>query len=218
MLRFITLIIAVALFIQPSCNQESSPAPSWNQATNLPLGWDLTYTSVLEKNNVDRRDWLWKWLNSDYQAPAKKWISEWQGEPIISSILVEYAAFSHAGEHTTIWLFRTQDRAYCWEETENVNFSNKKKELNPQIYDELFSRAAFWQQANPPKTEDLPPQALPGYIGFLSLYEKGKSRQMLLTIEDFIGCASKECSAQSKPLKPGRLFHALMPVWGLEDE
>jgi hypothetical protein len=149
MLRIATLIITVAILFQPGCTRESNRSSEWVQASNTTFGWDLTYVSLLEKNNVDRSDWIWKWLNSEYQAPAQKWISEWQGEPIISSILIEYAAFSHAGEHTTMWLIRTKDRAYFWEEIENANFSKKKKELNPQVYDDLYKQVSSWQQAKP---------------------------------------------------------------------
>jgi hypothetical protein len=72
--------------------------------------WDFTYESVLAKNKVAKSELISSWLGR-YKSPAEKWFSEWQGKPIISSILIEYPAF-HAGEHTTMWLVRTDDEAF----------------------------------------------------------------------------------------------------------
>lgn len=216
MLRIITLITAVAILVQPICAQKSDRS----------LGWDLTYKSVLERNNVARSNWIWDWLNSGYQeetrnqTPAQKWIAEWRGKPIVSSILIEYPAF-HAGEHVTEWFVRTENHAYYWRIVEDPNPKKEKQDLNVKVYDDLFRQASSWEQAVPLKAEDLssdaPPDAvgfLTGYIGFLSLYEKGKSSQMLLTFEDFITCSSKECcTPECKTLKSGRLLSALEPIY-----
>src|SRR5687767_747288 len=102
--RITNLLIAVAILCQPIYAQKSG----------ISEGWDLTYYSVLEKNNVNRREWIWKWLGPKYESPAKKLISEWQGEPIVSSILIEFPA-PHAGEHIGAWFVRTKDHAYCWD-------------------------------------------------------------------------------------------------------
>ncbi len=197
MLKITSLLIAVTLLSQPVCAQKS----------NRSLGWDLTYSSVLERNNIGRSEWIWKWLGSGYQAPAKKWISEWRGEPIVSSILLEYPAF-HAGEHTTMWFVRTKDHAYYWQAVEDEEANDVKKVLKPRVYDNLFMLVSSWQQAKPLRVEDTPTEGVPGYIGFLSLYDRDKSRQMLLSQEDFVICDTKEC----KTWKPGRLAHALKPV------
>ncbi|HVF55735.1 MAG TPA: hypothetical protein VM934_06270, partial [Pyrinomonadaceae bacterium] len=74
MLKITNLIVALALLGQPVCAQDSTPS----------LGWDLTYSSVLERNNIGRSEWIRKWLGSGYQPPAKKWIAGWRGEPIVS--------------------------------------------------------------------------------------------------------------------------------------
>jgi len=197
MIKITNLIIAAVLLCLPVFAQES----------NRPLGWDLTYSSVLETNKIGSNEWIQKWLASDYQSPAKKWISERQGEPIVSSILIEYPAF-HAGEHTTMWLFRTKNRAYYWQTVEGEESNDVKKDLKSQVYDNLLTLVSSWQQAKPVKPENTPTGGIPGYIGFLSLYDKGKSRQMLLSQEDFVICDTKEC----KSWKVGRLMLALKPV------
>ena len=45
-------------------------------------GWDFTYKSVLERNNVDKGELIWTWL-ARYKSPAEKWFAGWQGKPIV---------------------------------------------------------------------------------------------------------------------------------------
>lgn len=196
MIKIINLIFVLVLLCLPISAQQPSSQ----------FGWDLSYSSVLKTNKIGSKAWIRKWLAKDYEAPAKKWISEWKGEPIISSILIEYASFAHAGEHTTMWLFRTKDRAYYWQDIENTNFSDIKKELEPQIYYNLLIQVSPWKQAKPNQPKH--PQSLPGYLGFLNLYDKGKSRQMLLSEEDFVICKTPKCNG----VKAGRLMLALETV------
>lgn len=196
MFKIPTLIFVLILLVLPNFAQESKRQ----------FGWDLTYSSVLKTNKIGSKTFIRKWLASEYQPPAKKWISRWKGEPIISTILIEYAAFSHAGEHSTMWIFRTKNRAFYWQDIENTGGSDIKKKLNLQVYDNFFTQVSSWQQAKPnqPKAS----QSIPGYLGFLSLYEKGKSRQMLLSEEDFVMCKTEKCDG----VKAGRLLLALDPL------
>ncbi|HEY0461164.1 MAG TPA: hypothetical protein VGC97_18660 [Pyrinomonadaceae bacterium] len=181
---------------------------------------------MLEKNNVARNEFLWIWRKSGYQgpntrkeSPAEKWIEEWQGEPIVSSILIDFPA-PHAGEHIDIWFIRTENNAYLWSLVENDLQKEKKQELNAQVYDNLFAEVSAMQQAVPPRIEDLSTDTPPGeasiftsYVGFLSLYEKGKSRQMLLIWQDFIACDSKVCCRpECRTLRSGRLFRVLETI------
>jgi hypothetical protein len=56
-----TLLIAVIILIQTVCAQKPTPF----------FGWDLTYESVLEKNNVGRDEWIWKWLKYSYKLDCR---------------------------------------------------------------------------------------------------------------------------------------------------
>lgn len=192
------LVLFFAFIVLTICN-----ISVFTQENNEQFGWDLTYSSLLKTNNIGSKAFIRKWLAKDYQAPAKKWISEWKGEPIISSILIEYASFAHPGEHTTVWLFRTKDRAYYWQDIENVKFSDIKKELKLEVYDEMLNQASSWKQAKPNQPKR--PQSIPGYLGFLDLFDKNEPRQMLLSEEDFLICKTKKC----KGVKAGRLTLAL---------
>jgi hypothetical protein len=192
----IILLVAVAhpIYAQPQKAGDS-------------LGWDLTYASVLKRNKVEPNEWVWKWLGRNYQSPIKPLIARWRGEPIISSVLIESPSF-HAGEHVSLWLVRTKDHAYYWELIEGKPPGHAKEPLSPQLYDEMLKTISTWQQAEPLKPEDTPPGAVPGYIGFLSIYDRNVSRQMLLSLLDFYLMDNKN----PEEAKGGRLALAIDPV------
>lgn len=178
------------------------------------LGWDLTYSSVLDANSVGPDEWIRKWIGANYQSAAKGWISSWSHGPIQSAVLLEFPA-THAGERIIIWLVRTKNEAYYYERAEGNPLlkddkppAERNETLDVQVYEKLFSMVSTWQQANPRKPEETPAGAVPGYSGFLSIYGAEGSRQILLTSGDFASCETKEC----KTWKPGRLFEALRNI------
>jgi hypothetical protein len=120
--------------------------------------------------------------------------------------LIEYANF-HAAEHSTIWLFHTKSSAYYWEETEDLQGRGNKMNIKTEVFDEILTQAFSWEQAKPNQPKH--PQSFPGYLGFLSFYDKGKSRQMLLSEEDFAICKTEKCDG----VKAGRLILALEPIF-----
>ena len=65
--------------------------------------------------------------------------------------------------------------------------------------------ASPWQQAKALKSEDTPIGGVPGFMGFISSYDRGHSRQMLLTLDDFWLCDTKKCEGG----KGGRLAQAM---------
>ncbi|MEJ7848177.1 MAG: hypothetical protein WKF92_08835 [Pyrinomonadaceae bacterium] len=172
------------------------------------IDWDLSYKSVLERNNVAKSGWIWPWLEK-YKSPAEKWISGWEGKPIVSSILIEYPAF-HAAEHTTMWLIRTSNEAFYWESIEGREDDKNEEPIAPQLYDAVFKQVSSWQQLEPKTAKELPEQALPGYLGFLSYNGPNESKQMLVTMDDFFICLDKTCLPGK--MKSGRLMAALEPI------
>src|SRR2546425_9662476 len=155
-MRQILLIIVLIVLPQSTHAQKSN---------NLPLGWDLTYSSVLNGNHIGRDEWISKWLAQNYQSPIKQSISGWNDEPIVSSILIEHPAF-HAGEHITLWFVRTKGHAYHWGFIEGKPPRNVKDPLDPQLYDKLFALMSSWQQAKPLKSGDTPVGAYPDTWAF----------------------------------------------------
>jgi hypothetical protein len=161
------------------------------------LGWDLTYSSLLRRNNIARDEWMWKWLGRDYRSPVKRLIENWKDEPIISSILIETPAF-HGGEHVTEWYVRTGAHAYYWSFLDGKPHIHVKEMVSPESYDRLASQISTWQQAEPLKPERTPVGLVPGYFGFLSFYNHEDSRQILLSLEDFIICETKDCESREE--------------------
>jgi hypothetical protein len=111
-----------------------------------------------------------------------------------------------------MWLVRTKDEAYYYERAEgNPLFKDDKppreshETLETQSYDGFFAVASRWQQGDAVKPEKTPAGGIPGYDGVFSLYDRGNSRQMLLTLEDFALCDDKRC----EHWRPGRLPEAL---------
>lgn len=169
------------------------------------FGWDLTYKTILDSNNVAANEWIRKWLGVTGESPAKGWMANWKYDAIDSSILMEFPAF-HAGERITMWFARTAGQAYQVEFV-NANRQHETTELiDAETYDKMFATMSPWQQLKPLSADELPEQAPPGYMGFLSFYNRGDARQMLLTVEDFVHCDTKKCEHFS----PGRVAQALM--------
>jgi len=80
-----------------------------------------------------------------------------------------------------------------------------KETLSLDVYDQYLAFITSWQQKPPLKPEDTPENGIPGYMGFLNFYDRGISRQMLLTLQDFFVCETKKCDK----FKLGRVFQAL---------
>lgn len=170
--------------------------------------WDFSYESVLERNNVARTEWVWLWLGQ-YRSPAEKWAATWEGKPIISSILVEYPAF-HAGEHETMWLIRTSDEAFYWESIEGRDAVDEEP-ITTDVYDAIYKQVSSWEQLTPKPKSELQTGTIPGYFGFLSYNSPNASKQMLLTMEDFVICLKEPCLPGQ--LKVGRVMAALEPAY-----
>lgn len=197
------LIIAI-LLITPGSSRAK-------QSKSTMLGWDLSYKTLLDGNHVAPSEWLSKWFGPNYESPAKAWISSWKHGPIQSAILLEFPA-PHAGERIIMWLVRTKDEAYYYERAEENPLSKddkppreRREKLDAQAYDNFFSMASRWQQGAAVTPEHTPAGGVPGYDGVFSLYDRGNSRQMLLTLEDWAVCEDKKC----EQWKPGRLMEAL---------
>lgn len=171
------------------------------------LGWDLSYMPTLIRSGYcPGGAYCAEWAKP--QLPVEKYLAEWQGEPIISSMEIELPD-GHAG-YGIIWLIRSQEHAYSWTfSTSDLDKPLNKTPFPAQYYDSAFESVACWEQAEPPSREFGPG----GYIGFLSLYKEGRARQMLLTYGDLYEGSNDPDQAQ-----PGRLSRALLPLirWAAE--
>jgi len=171
------------------------------------LGWDLTYMSALKKVGLCPDNPLCG-EGAKPEPPIHKHFAEWQGDPVISSIEIELPD-GHAGM-AIMWLIRTKDQAYYWSfHTSNLDNVRKKMPILAQHYDSAFEAMACWRQDEPPNKTFGPK----GYIGFLSLYKEGRSRQMLLTYDELF-----EGNRDPDRGKPGRFWEVMMPLGRWIDE
>src|SRR6185369_8900431 len=95
--------------------------------------------------------------------------------------------------------------AQYWETVQSTPPHTRTRELKSAVYADFFKDASSWQQLKPLNRENVPKDVIPGYFGILSIYDRGKSRQMLLTMEDFTSLGSKDD-------KRGRIMCALTPI------
>ena len=205
----VTLWLGLRSRDTPSNSSRPRACEEWEraEAAGQDLGWDLTYMAALKKAGVCPGNPLCgEWAKP--APPIHKHIAEWQGDPITSSMEIELPD-GHAG-YGIIWLIRTKDNAYYWSfHSSNLDNPRIKMAIEAQHYDSAFEAIACWRQGEPPNRIFGPK----GYIGFLSLYKEGRSRQMLLTHDDLF-----EGNSDPDEGKPGRFWVAMMPLVRSVDE
>lgn len=201
--------LAAAWWIVPRLrNAPPLPQPGiceeWKkaEAANQGLGWDLTYMPLMKKVGLcPAEPFCQEWIKRE--TPIQKHIAEWQGDPIVSSFEIEIPD-GHA-DMIALWFIRTKDQAYYWGFHPSHEDNTKGKQSIPvQEYDRTFETMACWQEARPPINKF----GEQGYVGFMSLYKEGKSRQMLLAYGDLV-----EGDEAPEKAKPGRLRVILEPLF-----
>lgn len=189
------VIALILLLTVCSCLSKIEGNNSVSRKNTRTLGWDLSYQNFLKENQIKDDEWISEWINDlqkftygdvgeeKFVSPILQEILEWTGEPIVSSILIEYPGF-HAGEHLTAWYVRTKNKLYILEYNQ-VKFA-PKKEMDPGCYDDAFAEIFSWKQSKKLTREDHPKIEIPGYAAILSVYNKNESRQIFLNFEDLI--------------------------------
>ena len=179
-------------------------------------GWDLSYRSLLQHYDVGLEEWFSRWLMHAtlnqrinamryYESPVSSLLENWDGEKIISSVLLEMPAL-HAAEVLTTWLVRTESELFLWEFTEGTP-GTEKKTIDPGNYDgALPGLLSLIASEKLPRNADHPRP--PGYFGVLSLYDRGTSKQIPINFNDIIACKTEECTER----KPGRLFTTIYSI------
>ena len=196
---------------QSHSSTERAECEEWKKAASVSngLGWDLTYMSLLKNAGVCPGEVYCEFAAARPQPPVDKYFAEWQREPFISSILIELPD-GHA-DMQALWLIRTKEQAYwSWYHPERQT----QMDLHPlptKDYDSAFEAIACWKPYEPSSRRFFRgPEE--GYIGFLSLYKEGKSRQMLLTSRDMYDPFPKGSETPDEATW-GRLFKTLKPVY-----
>jgi hypothetical protein len=153
--------------------------------------WDLSYESILKRNNIGQDEFISEWNKTvRKELPIKNILSKWDKEPIKSSILIDGPNF-HNGEQLAYWFVGTSNNAYLWKFGDGRINIAKGEPVDFNLYSTLLNTVSEWQQMSPfdstrskkfaEKSKGIPL----GYIGFLSIYHNGISKQILLSVEDF---------------------------------
>lgn len=195
------------------------------------LGWDLTYASVLDRNDISPDEFIRRWLRENKDSAVKTLLENWQDESVISVIFADYPAF-HAGERIEELFVRTKTRIF-YRSFAKGKFSGSKEPIDLKQYETALQKLFAWEQmpitldempATREKTEEDKREWGKGFIGFLNLYEQGKSKQLLLSFKDFMVIAraptEKEKSDDDEMekyarenIKTGRLPQALSEIF-----
>jgi hypothetical protein len=188
----------------------------WKEAVsvNQGLGWDLTYLPLLQAGGVCPGHEYCEFAAEKPQPPVHKHFAEWTGEPIVSSILIELPD-GHA-DMTALWLIRTKEQAYWWAFHPQSPDPAGKQPLPTQEYDRAFQTIECWQPNVPQSKTFFDGRNGDGYIGFLNLYNNGKSRQMLLTDRDLFESWPKD--AEPDEATWGRVYKTLEPIYSVMRE
>jgi hypothetical protein len=169
------------------------------------LGWDLTYSSVMQRNNVKNSEFSWLYPEETYESPVASLLKKWDGAPIVASILIEFP-IGHGSGHGVLWLARTNMSAfYHFISVGPPNFRRLKEEINTTEFDDILRTVGTWQQLSRKSRAN----SVLGvtYYGFLSVYDGQTSRQILLTMDDLILTDDQGSNLD----KPGRVLLIVKP-------
>lgn len=185
------------------------------QVTATPETCDVSYASIMKRNKIDKLEWVQRWFATYNKPPAKKWIEGWKDDPIVSWVLIEHPNF-HAAERTTLWLARKKAKAWFWESVQidyhsadQIEKRTLRRELRLEEYDKFFTAASAWKQAETLKPRLPVDNFNPEFWGFATVFEQNSCRQILLGLDDFMGCKTEKCD---KPLETGKVMRALSPL------
>jgi hypothetical protein len=178
------------------------------------LGWDLTYLFILKSSGVCPGHIYCEVAAEKPQPPVNKHFAEWEGDPIVSSILIELPD-GHA-DMMAMWLIRTKEHAYWWGFHPHQANPLGKLPVPTQDYDRVFEAMVCWRQDEPSNRSFFEGRG-DGYIGFLSLYKEGRSRQMLLSSRDLFQSWPKGIEMPDEA-DWGRFLKTMKPIYSVIKE
>lgn len=170
----------------PLAALNESAARVRREAARHTLGWDLSYETLLAREQRTDVAWIGDWARRERGMLATQVVSGWEGGTIVAALLIEEPAF-HAGEHLMTWLVRTGDKAYLVAYAKGERRPEESGEIRVDAFDQVFREVSAWQQLPAPSPAELPRGSgtIPGYMGFVNIYDRGKSRQLMLSLRDY---------------------------------
>lgn len=165
--------------------------------------WDLTYEKLLELNGVKwdhSQGTLFTWLKhreQEHQFIVDFVEKELKKEPQ-QVFLIDHPTFPSAGRTTILGIKGTKGCSYYWRSTDDNMRNFRQRPITPEKFDQIFNRLHTLRQRGYQNMGG-PEKA---YAGFLSTYQNGESKQLLLHIHDFL-----EFDVENQEiLRVGRIF------------
>jgi hypothetical protein len=157
------------------------------QDADYRVGWDFSYESVLNQNQIKwdhSQGTLFTWLK--HRRDEHQYITDFVTEQLSREpeqvFLIDHPTFPSAGR-TTIMGIKNKDQCfYYWRSTDEKKNNFQRSEISLEMFDQIFSRLhtlkqrSYHNMGGPEKA----------YAGFLSTFDHGQSRQVLLHIHDFL--------------------------------
>lgn len=187
---------------------------------------DTRYREFFARQGLGPNDALVHRMH-EAQLPAELFKTD-PDQPVQAVILIDMLAFYYLGYRTATLQARSGDRAWTVGYVEKNQQLSERAALAPEEFDRYYAALAKLEPLTPDprvfggpqgtmaiyghrgsQTYDVPDDApkggrkFAGYIGVLTLYERGKPvRQMLITPRDFI----EPALAEGRAPEPGRLM------------
>ncbi|GJM29910.1 MAG: hypothetical protein DHS20C17_25450 [Cyclobacteriaceae bacterium] len=160
---------------------------SFAQNIGYSVDWDLSYEKLLNQNGVKwdhSQGTLFTWLKhreQEHQFIAEFVRNELKKEPQ-QVFLIDHPTFPSAGRTTILGVKNDQGCFYYWRSTDENMRDFRRRPISNELFSQVFNRLntlkqrGFQNMGGPEKA----------YAGFLSTYQNGQARQLLLHIHDFL--------------------------------
>lgn len=157
------------------------------QTTDYQVNWDFSYERVLNQNELKwdhSQGTLFTWLK--HRRDEHQFIVDFITERLKAEpeqvFLIDHPTFPSAGRTTIMGIKHNEKCFYYWRSTDEKMRNFQRSEMAPEMFDQIFSRLHTLRQ----RSYDNMGGPEKAYAGFLSTFNHGQSRQVLLHIHDFL--------------------------------
>jgi hypothetical protein len=198
---------------------------SFAQDQSPALGWDLTYRSVFNAANVPENDAVARYFKDSESGkipemfPAE-FVKIIDDGDIDEAIFLDHQAFYRSGHRVSSLQFKIHDKVLIQTYASEGGY-NPAQDFSLDAFNKQLEGLWQWRQSIPVSHSKLkPPEGYiySGYVGVLSLYRNGESKQALLTDDDFIEVSEDDGKGDIKAGKLYRFMDYLSLVGGNYEE
>jgi hypothetical protein len=162
-----------------SCILSSIPALAIDQTT---LKWDLSYESAIKQYALADNEFMYRWPKSLAVRPIHEKLSQYQGEEIIASVLIEKPD-GHAGDPSAIWFIQTKfDAKFCFFYKKQMNEACNA--IDVERFQVFVREVLAFPRLKPINNQLIDQNTQLNYFGFISIYENGRSTQRPIFIQE----------------------------------